>query len=236
MAEDRGIQFGSVLDRETADKKVWLLVVPAILLLVGGAVWALGAVSRADGLVREADRARAQVAELQKSLDERDKLLVQARKDEAVLTSAGQATALFYGVSPQATESGVVVGLPDQHAARLVLYGLVAPPGGQEYVAVARLRDGSAKPLGRIVPSDLGTAFLLAKDVPEGTTAVELDFRPAGQESIDGAAAPRGGALPRDAGGSRDPDAARDAGAARRRAAVGRRSREAKVFSRGPRP
>jgi hypothetical protein len=186
MAEQR-IHFGSVLDRETSDKKVWLLVIPVIALVAAGAVWALGAASRADALVREADRAKAQAAELQKSLDERDKLLVQARKDEAVLNSAGQATALFYGVNPQATESGVVIGLPDQHAAKVLLYGLVAPPEGQEYVAVARLRDGTAKPIARIVPSELGTAFLLAKDLPAGTTAVELAFRPSGQESLDGA-------------------------------------------------
>lgn len=186
MADDR-IQFGSVLDRQTSDKKVWLLVIPVVLLVAGGIVWALGAVSRADGLAREADRARAQAADLEKSLEERDKLLVQARKDEALLTTAGQATALFFGASPQATESGIAVAVPDQRAARLVLYGLVAPPEGQEYVAVARLADGGSQPIARVVPSELGTAFLLAKDLPEGTSAIELAFRPAGQDTLDGA-------------------------------------------------
>jgi hypothetical protein len=74
---------------------------------------------------------------------------------------------------------------PPENAVRA--YGLTAPPEGHEYVVAARTKGGEAKALGDVVPGNDGTAFLLARDLPEGTTAIELLVRPQGQEALDGA-------------------------------------------------
>ncbi|BDG04489.1 hypothetical protein [Anaeromyxobacter oryzae] len=187
MADDRTVNFGSVLDRETSDRKVWLLVIPILALVIGGAVWAFSAVSRADSYRAEAERAATQGKELQKAIDERDKLLVEARADEGILKSAGQATGVFYGVAPEATESGVAIANPGEKAVKVYLYGLVAPPGGQEYVVAARGTSGAPKVLATVVPSEAGTAFVLGKDLPAGTNSIEVLFRGAGAQTLDGA-------------------------------------------------
>lgn len=187
MASDDRIQFGSVLDREESSKKVWLVIIPVLLLVGAGIVWAVGAGSRADAAQRQVAARDAQIGELQQAVEQRDKLLVEARANEALLQTAGQATALFFGVSPRSTESGVAVALPGERAARVVLYGLVQPPQGEEYVLAARTGDGAAQPLVGIIPSEAGTAFALVKDLPEGTRAIELLHRPTGQEDLSGA-------------------------------------------------
>lgn len=186
MPSDR-IHFGAVLDKGSGDGKTWLIVVPVVLLVVAAVVWGAITMSRSGSYQAEAARSQAQISELQRTLEERDKLLAQARKDEAVLTSAGQATGMFLGVAPGATESGVVLANPGERAARVVLYGLVAPPEGQEYVVAARDAQGGRKPLGQVIPSEAGTGFLLARDLPDGTTAIELMLREAGAETLDGA-------------------------------------------------
>ncbi len=186
MASDR-IHFGAVLDKGGGDGKVWLIVVPLVVIVIGAIVWGALTVSRTGTYQAEAERAKAQVAELERSLEQRDKLLVQARADEGLLKSAGQATGLFLGVAKDATESGVAVAMPDQKAVRVQLYGLVAPPEGQEYVLAARDAAGARKALGEVLPSELGTGFVLAKDVPEGTVAIELLFREATAEGLEDA-------------------------------------------------
>ncbi|MFY3744412.1 hypothetical protein ACOQFB_10915 [Anaeromyxobacter sp. Red801] len=185
MPSDR-IEFGSVLAKEGSDKKVWLIVIPLVLIVAAGVVWAAATVSKADSYRTEAERAQAQVSELQKTIDERDKLLTQARADDGLLRSPGQAAALLFA-DPKAkepTESGIVVAMPDQKAVRVILYGLVAPPQGEEYVVAARAKDGTRKPLGRVMPSADGDGFLLAKDVPEGTVRVDLVLAKAGAEDL----------------------------------------------------
>ncbi|ABC80590.1 hypothetical protein [Anaeromyxobacter dehalogenans] len=185
MPSDR-IEFGSVLAKEGSDKKVWLIVIPLILIVAAGVVWAAATVSKADSYRTEAERSQAQVSELQKSIDERDKLLTQARADDGLLRAPGQAAALLFA-DPKAkepTESGIVVALPDQKAVRVILYGLVAPPQGEEYVVAARAKDGTRKALGRVMPSADGNGFLLAKDVPEGTVRVDLVLAKAGAEDL----------------------------------------------------
>lgn len=182
------IEFGAVLDKESADAKVWLVVVPVVVLVVAAVVWGGMTVSRAGTYQAELEREKDRAAQLQRSIDERDKLLVQARSDEGLLESAGQAAGIFLGVAKDATESGVVIANPDQRAVRAYLYGLVAPPSGREYVLAARDGSGTRKALGKILPSELGTGFLLARELPEGTSSVELLLRDAGSESLDGAA------------------------------------------------
>lgn len=181
------IEFGAVLDKGGSDAKVWLIVVPVILLVVAAVAWGALTVSRASSYQQEVARSKDQIAELQKSLEERDKLLVQARADEGLLASPGQATGVFLGVAKDATESGVAIANPDQRAVRVYLYGLVAPPEGREYVVAARGEGGARKALGQIIPSELGTGYLLARELPEGTSAIELLLREGGDERLEGA-------------------------------------------------
>jgi len=181
MAGD--IQFGSVLERSRPNRLVWLLVVPVIAAILAGVYWGLSKVSAADELGSELRRSKEQLVEYQKSVEGRDQLLAKARADEALLTSAGQAMGVFYRSAPDATESGVVIANPDQHAARLYLYGLVAPPQGQEYVAVVRPRGGEAKVIGHLLADEQGQAFLLAKDLPDGLSAMEVAWVATGKPS-----------------------------------------------------
>lgn len=186
MASER-IEFGSVLEKNGSDAKLWLLIIPAIVAVLGIAGYGIAQTSKTGALERDAEIARQQVAELQKTVEQRDKLLTEARADETVQRSAGAAVALFYGVNPRAQESGVAFAHPSEHAVRAYFYGLTAPPEGQEYVVAARTKGGEAKALGSVLPGNDGTGFLLAKDVPEDTVAVELLLRPRGQENLDGA-------------------------------------------------
>lgn len=186
MASDR-IEFGRVLEKDTGDKKVWLLVIlgaAAVVALVG---WAVAQGSRTGDLERQASVAKAQAAELEKSLAQRDELLTAARAEEAVMRSPGAALGVFYAADPRAQESGVVFAHPDQKAVRVYLYGLGMPPEGQEYAVAARTGEGEAQRLGSVLADERGNGFLLARDVPEGTVAIELLYAPTGQEGVEGA-------------------------------------------------
>lgn len=181
------IEFGAVLDKGKGDAKVWLIVIPVVVLVAAAVIWGGVTVSRAGTYQADLVRATDRIAELQRSLDERDKLLVQARSDEGLLESAGQATGMFLGAAKDATESGIAIANPDQRAVRVYLYGLVAPPSGREYVVAARDAGGALRALGPILPSELGTGFLLARELPAGTSSIELLLREAGSQSLDGA-------------------------------------------------
>lgn len=186
MPSDR-IEFGSVLGKERSDKRIWLVIIPVIAIVLGGIVWVAATVSKADTYRTDLERSQARLAELEKTIEERDELLTRARADEGLLRSPGQAVALLFadpGAKEAPTESGVVVALPDQKAVRVILYGLGTPPQGREYVVAARAKDGARKPLGRVVPTADGSGFLVARDVPEGTTRVDLVLAPAGAEDL----------------------------------------------------
>jgi hypothetical protein len=180
---DRTVEFGSVLDK-SSDGKLWLLIIPAVALLIGLIGWALVQGSKVGDVERRAKAAEAQVADLQKAVAERDRLLTEARSDEPFQKSPGQALALFYGVDPKAQESGVAFAYPDQRAVRVYFYGLSAPPAGREYVVAARTASGEGKALGPIVPGTDGTGYLLAKEVPAGTNAIVLALRPQNDPSM----------------------------------------------------
>ncbi len=186
MPSDRSIQFGSILEREKGSGKVWLVVIPAVVALIGLLVFAMASLSKADGLQRDAHAAEARATELQKAVDERDKLLVKARENEDVLKSAGQAAAIFASVDPGATESGIVFAHPSSHAVNVYLYGLRAP-AGQQYAVAARTKDGSLKQLGTVLPDDLGDGFLVSRDVPDGANAIQLLLEPAEAKDTSGA-------------------------------------------------
>jgi hypothetical protein len=186
MASER-IEFGSVLESKGSEGKLWLFIVPVIVGVFALAGYGIMQVSKAGSVEREAKAAQQQVAELQKTIEQRDKLLTDARAEEGLQRSAGAAAALFYGVNPKAQESGIAFAHPSEKAVRVYLYGLATPPEGQEYVVAARTKGGQTKALGSVLPGNDGTGFLLAKDVPEGTSTVELLLRPRDQENLDGA-------------------------------------------------
>lgn len=188
MRQER-IEFGAVLDKGKGDAKVWLIVIPVVILVAAAVIWGGVTVSRAGTYQADLARANDRIAELQKSIDERDKLLVQARADEGLLKSAGQATGMFFAAAKDATESGIAIANPDQHAVRVYLYGLVTPPSGREYVLAARGAGGARKALSAVLPTELGTGFVLARELPEGTSSLELLLRDVGSQSLDGATA-----------------------------------------------
>lgn len=191
MATSDRIEFGSVLEKGGSDSKLWLLMAAgaaAVLAVVGWGIWQG---SRSGDLTRRAQAAEQQAAELQKTVQERDRLLTEARADESVQRSSGAAVSMFYGVNPRAQESGVVFAHPAEHAARVYLYGLTTPPAGQEYVVAARTASGDDKALGAVVPGNDGGGYLLAKDVPEGTNAIVVAFAPQGHRGALDQAEPR---------------------------------------------
>ncbi len=183
MATDRTISFGSIVDRDRGSRKIWLVVIPVVLALLAILVFGLVSMGRTDAVKRDLAAARAHADELQKAIDERDRLLVQARENEDVLKSTGQAAAIFFAAAPGATESGIVFAHPQQHAATVYLWGL-EPQQGRQYQVAARGPNGQLTALGAIIPSDVGTGFLVSRKVPQGASAVVLVTTPAGQEGL----------------------------------------------------
>jgi hypothetical protein len=182
-----GVEFGRILEKDTGDKKIWLVIFLAVAGIVALIGWAIQQGSRTGDLERQATVAKTQATELEKTLEERDKLLVAARAEEGVMRSPGAALGIFFAADPRAQESGVVFAHPDQKVARVYLYGLGETPEGQEYAIAARTGDGEGKRLGSVLADDRGNGFLLAKDVPEGTVAIELVHAKTGEEGLDGA-------------------------------------------------
>jgi len=181
MAQE--LQFHA-LEKRRSSVVAWLLTMVVVAAVLGAIAWGLTRVSASEDNARALKAAQAHLQEYQSSLDERDKLLKEAHEEGDLLKSPGQAMGLFYRAAPDATESGVVVAVPAQHAARFYLYGLVAPATTGEYRAVARVADGTRKVLGRILPDEVGDAFLLSRDVPDGTAAVELALVPPGRDGV----------------------------------------------------
>jgi hypothetical protein len=173
-------QFGSLLAKSGPEKRVWWFVIPAILAL-GALIVAAGvAISRASGLESQVKLAQQQVADAQKTVEERDKLLQKARVDEELLRSAGRGAAVLGATSPDSPASGVAVYHPANHAVKLYVFGLQAPPAGQEY-RVEVVAGDERKAVGAIAPDERGSAFLLAKDVPEAATEIAVRVAPAGE-------------------------------------------------------
>ncbi len=181
MAQE--LQFRA-LEKRRSSAIAWVLAAIVVAGVVGAVAWGLTRSAASDDAARSLAAAQAQVGEFQKALAERDRLLKSAHDLEDLLQSPGQAMGVFYRAAPDATESGVVVANPGQHAARFFLYGLVAPPTSGEYAAVARSVDGTRKVLSRILPDDMGDGFLLTRDVPPGTQALEVALRPAGHDGV----------------------------------------------------
>lgn len=180
-------QFGSVVDRRASDRRVWFFVVPGVILLGAVLVAAGVAMSRVSGLQTQVRLAQQQAAEAQKSVDERDKLLQKARADEEVLRSAGQGAAVLAAPKPDAPASGVAFYHPARHAVKVYAFGLAAPQQGQEYRVEVVTADGARTALGALAPDDRGSAFFLAREVPEGATELAVRLAPASEKQKEGA-------------------------------------------------
>jgi hypothetical protein len=173
-SDSSNLEFGRVLDGKTSDRKVWFLIVPAVAGLAALIVFAGLAISNSSGLESKVRLAEQQAQEAQKAVEQRDDLLKKARADEAVLRSPGQGAAVMAAAIPGSPASGVALVHPDQTAMKLYAFGLEHPQAGQEYRVEAIGPEKQRTVVGRIVPDDRGTAFLLAKNVPKGATGVEV--------------------------------------------------------------
>jgi hypothetical protein len=185
MATSERLEFGRVLDKGGSEAKRWLALLAGLAVVLGAIGWGVVQGSKSDDLERRARAAEQQVTELQGAVQERDRLLAEARADETIQRSPGASVAVFYGVNARAQESGVVFAHPAEHVARVYLYGLATPPAGQEYVVAARTERGEDKALGAVVPENDGGGFLLAKGVPNGTAAIVLALVPRGSATLD---------------------------------------------------
>ena len=182
MATDRSVAFGRVVERGRSNR-IWFAIIPAVIALLALVGFGMASLGQADSVRRDLQAANARADEAQKAVGERDRMLIRAREDADLLGSTGQAAAVFTGVAPGATESGLVMAHPAQHAAAVFLWGLAAP-AGRQYQLAARGADGALTALGPVLPSDQGTGFLLARNVPDGASAVVLVATPAGKEGL----------------------------------------------------
>jgi len=171
------LEFGRVLDAKTSDRKVWFLIIPVVLGLAALIVFAGLAISKSGGLESQVRLAEQQVQEAQKAVEERDALVKKARADEALLRSPGQGVSVMAAAQPNSPATGVAVVHPDEAAVKLFVFGLSRPEPGQEYRVVARA-ENERTTLARIAPDDRGTAFVLAKNLPEGASRIEVVLAP----------------------------------------------------------
>ncbi|BDG10532.1 hypothetical protein [Anaeromyxobacter paludicola] len=182
MAQE-SLQFGRVTERAGTDRKVWLFVLPAMAALVLLLVFAGLAISRTSGLETQVRQLTSANQELQKNLDERDQVITKQRADVSVLETPGSGATLLTSPDPKGIASGVALYHPEHHALNAYLFGMTAPPAGQEYRLEAVVgKEGERKPLGKVDPDASGSAFFLSKEVPDGLTGVHVALYPAGQQ------------------------------------------------------
>ncbi len=178
-----GINFGRVLktgDAGVSETRTWLYVVPVLAVIVFLVVFSFTAISRSSGLKTQLTQASTALQESQKAIEERDKLLTAARADEQILKSPGQAVVVLTAGPAGGAANGVALVHPDQHAVALYLFGLSAPPPGQQYKVFAKPQNGPPKPIAAIEALDeAGRAFAIARDVPAGPLQLTVAMAPA---------------------------------------------------------
>jgi hypothetical protein len=190
------LEFGKVLSSRSSERRVWLLVVPAVLGLAALVGFAGLAMSRTAGLRTRAELAEKQAAEASRTVEERDRLLAKARADEAILRSPGRGAAVLAPAEGGAA-SGFATWHPEQRALKLFAFGLAPPPEDREYRVEARAGEGEPVAVGTVAPDERGGAFLVARELPEGAREVRVVLAP---KDGAGAAAPAvvlSGSLPR---------------------------------------
>jgi cell division protein FtsL len=171
------IAFESVLSNRTHEKRTAMLVFPAAVALALIIGFAIVSISRMSGLQQQVALAQKQVDEANKTVEERDRQVREARADQAVLGSAGQGTAVLSATSAESGVSGVAVFHPDQRAMNVYAYNLPPAPEGQAYHLVVKTAEGEQL-LGSLAPDDRGAAYLLARNLPEGVTQLEVALLP----------------------------------------------------------
>jgi hypothetical protein len=181
MAEiDRDLQFGRVLESSSSSWRSLLIILPAVVVLVLIVGFGVVAISRMSALSTEIQVAKKDAEEAQKAADERDQKLREARAEAGILGSAGQGAAVLTAAAPDSGASGVAVFHPETNAMNLYAYGLSPAPEGQEYRIIIRDASGIEKDAAGVKPDDRGSAFVLARDLPEGTSHVEVALVPTG--------------------------------------------------------
>jgi hypothetical protein len=177
---DHDLQFGRVLERGSSEKRTMLIVLPVVVVLAIMVGFAGVAISRMSGLSTEVQVAQRQVEEAQKAVEERDQKLREARSEVSVLGSAGQGAAVLAAAAPDSGVSGLALVHPEQNAVNLYAYNLPPAPDGQEYRVIVRDAAGGEKDVAALAPNERGEGFVIARDVPEGASHVELALLPKG--------------------------------------------------------
>jgi hypothetical protein len=185
MAEiDRDLQFGRVLESGSKSWRSLLIVLPVVVVVVLIVGFGAVAISRMSALSSEIQVAKKQAEESQKAADEHDQKLREARAEAGILGSAGQGAAVLVAASPDSGASGVAIFHPETNAMNIYAYNLSPAPEGKDYRVIVRDASGVEKDAAGVKPDDRGSAFVLARDLPEGTTHVELALVPtAGQQA-----------------------------------------------------
>jgi hypothetical protein len=170
---NRDLAFENVLSGGRAEKRTALIVFPIVVVLALLIGFAAVSISRSSALTSEVQNAKNQLAEANKAVEERDAQLRDARADVAVLSTPGQGAAILTGVKGNGA-SGVARIHPERHALAVYAYNLAAAPDGQEYRVIVSDPERRATVLGALTPDERGAAALLARDVPEGASEVEV--------------------------------------------------------------
>lgn len=198
---DPDLAFENVISGRSAEKRTALIVFPIVVVLALLIVAAAVSISRSSALTTEVQTAKGQLAEANKLVEERDAQLRDARADVAVLSTAGQGAAILTAVKGSGA-SGLAQVHPERHSLAVFSYNLAPAPDGQEYRAIVTDAQGRATMLGALAPDDRGAAALLARDVPEGSSQLEVALVPKTAERA-GAAKHEGAAMPQAAPGQR---------------------------------
>jgi hypothetical protein len=193
---ERDLQFGRVLETRSSEKRALLIVLPVVVVFALVVGFAVVAISRMSGLSTEAQLAQQQAEEAQKATDERDQKLREARAEAAILGSPGQGAAVLAAAVRDSGASGVAILHPETNAMNLYAYNLSPPPEGMDYRVIARAASGQEKDVAALSVDDRGGAFVLARDIPEGATHVEVALVPKKSEP---------GAQPNDQGAAMRP-------------------------------
>ena len=170
---DRDLAFENVLAGGRAGKRTALIVFPIVVVLALLLGFAAVSISRSSALVSEVQNAKNELAQANKTVEERDAQLREARADVAVLSTPGQGAAILTAVKENGA-SGIARIHPERHSLAVYVYNLTAAPEGQEYRVIVSDPERRATMLGVLTPDERGAAALLARDAPEGASGVEV--------------------------------------------------------------
>ncbi|HET9598298.1 MAG TPA: hypothetical protein VFP65_22105 [Anaeromyxobacteraceae bacterium] len=200
------LAFDSVLSSRTTDRRIALIVFPVVLVLAAIVAFAAVSISRMSGLQDQVKIAQRQAEESQKAADDKDRQLTAAKGEASALGSAGQGAAVLAPAQAGSGMNGVAIYHPESKLLNLFAYNLAPAPEGQEYRLVVTDGQGQEQLVqAPVAPDDRGAAHLLARDLPEGLSRVEVALVP---KQGTGAAAAQGtgaGGAPAAAQGQQKP-------------------------------